>query len=266
MHRLSNGVGDNGPQPVGPRWRTRRIDRRDPRQLACRAGGQCSGTTSTRSWASTPAMTWTRTWCSPTVLIGSRRWMSWRSTSIPSCRSRSAMSRVVTDPNSRSLLAGLDPDLDGQLIQALGEGLGICPQRAVAVVPLLAVPLPVADRAEVGQDRGPGRDQVVAGVPVLDVLEVALPAEPLHVALEDDLHLRLLGPGSRGAPLRDLALHLVRVPQRTEPLEQLRQRVADPVEPVPEQERSWARSSSRAGRPGLRLGRGAPRGPQPARC
>ncbi len=65
--------------------------------------------------------------------------------------------------------AGLDADLDGQRIQALGEGLGIRPQRAIALVPLVTVALPVADRAEVRQDRGPGRDQVVAGVSVLDV-------------------------------------------------------------------------------------------------
>ena len=67
-------------------------------------------------------------------------------------------------------LAGLDRNLEPELAKLLGGRLGLGAGGAVALLALVAMPLPVGDGALIGDDGGPGRQQEVAAVTTLTSL------------------------------------------------------------------------------------------------
>ena len=103
-------------------------------------------------------------------------------------QSSSAMSVGVTEPNSAPVGAGLHLEAQHGLRQRLRDLAGLVGRPRLVASALLVDAADLGDapgRRDLGE---PPRQQVVAGVPALDVDDLALQAELLDVAGQDDFH------------------------------------------------------------------------------
>ena len=103
-------------------------------------------------------------------------------------QSSSAMSVVVTEPNSAPVGPDLTSKREHRLAQHVGDLVRLLERAGLVPGALLVDPLELGDAARRGRLGQLARQEVVAGVAAGDVHDLAAQTDLVHVREEDDLH------------------------------------------------------------------------------